>query len=120
LFWKRYVSAFLTNPVNPSYDWYDPLETVTGAYALPLAKASAKTLFREDALAEAARYAEAHRSDSLIVLHAGHGSARGHESAPGRRCIQREVTRVACGSSVKKLEGRAGALHRAPPGVIES
>lgn len=72
LFWKRYVSAFLTNPVNPAYDWYDPLETVSGAYALPLPEASPKEAFDEKALVEAARYAEAHRSDALIIMYAGH------------------------------------------------
>lgn len=72
LFWERYASVLLADPVSPSYRWHKPLETVAGAPDEPLvAVDEPETVFRPGVLAEAAEYARAHNSDALVVMHAG-------------------------------------------------
>jgi CubicO group peptidase (beta-lactamase class C family) len=72
LYWKRYATAFLGNPLNPSYSWYDPLETVAGRFtaALPAAGPD-ENPFPAAALDEATSYAEQHDSDALVVAWRG-------------------------------------------------
>jgi CubicO group peptidase (beta-lactamase class C family) len=72
LYWKRYVGAFMTNPLNPAFSWYEPMETVRGhdAGSLPIVEMQGLP-FRPEALEEAVIYARAHNSDALVVLHAG-------------------------------------------------
>ena len=72
LYWKRYAAALLTNPLNPAYSWYEPLEVVPGNYTQPLPVAAAgETHFKPGALEGAAEYARTHHSNSLVVLHQG-------------------------------------------------
>ncbi len=72
LYAKRYAATFLTNPLNPKYSWYEPLETVSGNYTAPLpAAAPGEVHFKPGALEGAAEYARSHHSDSLIVMHQG-------------------------------------------------
>ncbi|MCK6371906.1 MAG: beta-lactamase family protein [Gammaproteobacteria bacterium] len=72
LYWERFAASFLTNPVNPSYRWYRPLEPVAGSFTEPLrASERARGAFRPEALELAALYAKLHNSDSLIVMHGG-------------------------------------------------
>ena len=71
-YWKRWSSAFLTNPLSPAFWWYDPLETVPGNPGPPLAVAAAKeNPFSAAVLTAAADYAGNHNSDALIVLYDG-------------------------------------------------
>jgi CubicO group peptidase (beta-lactamase class C family) len=71
LYWERYAGSFLTNPLNPAYRWYQPLETVPGAH-VPLPKApDGAAAFKPGVLEAAAEYARLHNSDSLLVLHRG-------------------------------------------------
>jgi CubicO group peptidase (beta-lactamase class C family) len=72
LYWKRYASSFLTNPINPAYRWYEPLETVPGDYqeALPVPPGG-EIHFQPGVLEGAAEYARLNNSDSLIVMHRG-------------------------------------------------
>jgi CubicO group peptidase (beta-lactamase class C family) len=71
-YWKRWSTAFLTNPLNPAYWWYDPLEQVAGRPGPPLPVATpADNPFPAAVLEDAADYAGAHSSDGLIVLYDG-------------------------------------------------
>jgi CubicO group peptidase (beta-lactamase class C family) len=72
LYWKRYAGAFTTNPLNPAFSWYEPMETVRGGEAGPPPPAEpGGPALRPEALEEAVQYARGHNSDSLIVLHGG-------------------------------------------------
>lgn len=72
LYWKRYAGSFMTNPLNPAFAWYEPMEIVPGreAGSLPIVEMQGLP-FRPEALEEAVMYARFHNSDALIVLHGG-------------------------------------------------
>ncbi len=72
LFWERYAAGFLTNPMNPGYRWYRPLETVAGGSTQPLSVSrTAAAAFSPQALEQAAAYARFYNSDSLLVMYRG-------------------------------------------------
>ena len=70
LYWKRYATSLMGNPLNPGFSWYDPLEQVAGDYRTPLVVASSGSI-PADVLDNAANYAEEHDSTALVVAHAG-------------------------------------------------
>ncbi len=71
-YWKRWSTAFLTNPLSPAYWWYDPLERVAGRPGQPLPRAAAhENPFSLETLKAASRYAGAHKSSALMVLYDG-------------------------------------------------
>lgn len=72
LFWERYASAFLTNPLDRAYRWHQPLETVHGGDAPPLGlDGEAAKAFRPGVLEEVTLQARLLNSDALLVMHAG-------------------------------------------------
>ncbi len=71
-YWKRWSTAFLTNPLSPAYWWYDPLERVAGKPGEPLPGAGPDVHpFPPDVLDAAASYAQAHNSAALLVVYDG-------------------------------------------------
>ncbi len=72
LYWERWATAFLGNPLDPPYRWYQPLETVEGDFAAPIATLEpAASPISGQVLEAAARYAETHASDALLVAWRG-------------------------------------------------
>lgn len=72
LYWKRWTTALLGNPLDPSFDWYDPLERVAGDFDAPIPAAEGPGPAVPAALLdEAARYAGEHGSDALVVAWRG-------------------------------------------------
>ena len=72
LFWERWTTSLLGNPLNPRLSWYTPLEKTTGNFSQPLATlASEDSAIQQDVLQEASDYAELHGSDSLVIQHNG-------------------------------------------------
>ena len=72
LFWERWTTSLLGNPLNPRLSWYTPLEKTTGNFSQPLATlASEGSSIQQDVLQEASDYAELHGSDSLVIQHNG-------------------------------------------------
>lgn len=72
LFWERYSTSFLTNPLNPKYDWYKPLEAVPGDFSTRIPKATdEENPFPDSLMALAADYAESHGSDALVIAYRG-------------------------------------------------
>jgi len=72
LFWERWTTSLLGNPLNPRLSWYTPLEKTTGNFSQPLATlASEGSAIQQDVLQEASDYAELHGSDSLVIQHNG-------------------------------------------------
>lgn len=72
LYWQRWTTSLLTNPVEPPFDWYQPLEAVVGNFQgpVPSVRPGAHP-FPEDALTAAAEYAAQHGSDALLVAWRG-------------------------------------------------
>ena len=72
LFWERWTTSLLSNPLNPRLSWYTPLEKTTGNFSQPLdTLASEDSAIQQDVLQEASDYAELHGSDSLVIQHNG-------------------------------------------------
>jgi len=72
LFWERWTTSLLGNPLNPRLSWYNPLEKTMGNFSQPLAttgKESSSNL--QDVFQEASDYAELHGSDSLVIQQNG-------------------------------------------------
>lgn len=107
LYWERYASAFLTNPLNPSYRWYQPLETVAGNFTGPLTAApEGESAFQPGVLETAAQYARLHNSDSLIVMHRGrlvfeqYWNTKKPESLFGVHSLTKTLTAVMIGHAI--------------------
>ena len=70
LFWERWTTSLLGNPLSPKLSWYTPQETISGNYSQAL-------LISEDSeiplnvFQEANDYAELHGSDGLVIQHQG-------------------------------------------------
>lgn len=72
LYWERWSTSLLGNPLNPEFQWYKPLEKVPGDFSKPVPKASAEeNPFPESLFAVAADYAGNHASESLIIVYRG-------------------------------------------------
>ena len=72
LFWERWTTSLLGNPLNPRLSWYNPLEKTMGYFSQPLATlAKENVLDLQDVFQEASNYAELHGSDSLVIQHNG-------------------------------------------------
>ena len=72
LFWERWTTSLLGNPLNPRLSWYNPLEKTMGNFSQPLATlAKENVLNLQDVFQEASNYAELHGSDSLVIQHNG-------------------------------------------------
>ena len=72
LFWERWTTSLLGNPLDPRLSWYTPLEKTTGNFSQPLATLTSEdSAIQQDVLQEASDYAELHGSDSLVIQHNG-------------------------------------------------
>jgi CubicO group peptidase (beta-lactamase class C family) len=72
LYWERYATVFLTNPLDPKFEWYKPLEKVEGNFTGPLPTATdEETPFPKSVLDLAEDYAGAHQTDALLVAYRG-------------------------------------------------
>jgi CubicO group peptidase (beta-lactamase class C family) len=72
LFWERYTTSLLGNPLDPRLSWYTPLEKTTGNFSQPLATlVNEGSTIQQDVFQEASDYAELHGSDSLVIQHNG-------------------------------------------------
>ena len=72
LFWERWTTSLLGNPLNPRLSWYNPLEKTMGNFSQPLATiAKENDSNLQDVFQEASDYAELHGSDSLVIQHNG-------------------------------------------------
>ncbi len=72
LYWSRYFRALTVNPLEPPIDWYKPVAVVKGAPGKALPKTSPQAAGIDPAaLAAAADYAGARKSDALIVVKDG-------------------------------------------------
>ncbi len=117
LYWERYASSFLTNPLNPGYRWYRPLETVAGGGAQPLrVSAQAASAFSPGALEAAAEYARLHNSDSLIVMHRGklaferYWNTKKPESLFGVHSLTKTLTAILIGHAI--ADGRITSVDQ--------
>lgn len=111
LYWKRYAGSFVTNPLDPTYGWYEPFETVPGAYSTPLPVAAAgESGFKPGALDAAAGYAASHHSDSFIVLHRGklvferYWNGKGPDTLFGAHSMTKTLNAIMIGFAI--AEGR--------------
>ncbi len=72
LFWERWTTSLLGNPLNPRLSWYNPLEKTMGNFSQPLATLAKENVSNlQDVFQEASNYAELHGSDSLVIQHNG-------------------------------------------------
>ncbi len=72
LYWERYTTSFLTNPLDPNYDWYKPLELVASKPGAPVPTATDdENPFPDSVLDLAVDYAASHGSDSLLIAYDG-------------------------------------------------
>jgi CubicO group peptidase (beta-lactamase class C family) len=72
LYWERYTTSLLGNPLDPKYEWYKPLEEVPGDYTNPVPKGAADDNPFPDSLFDVAGdYAGAHASESLVIAYRG-------------------------------------------------
>ena len=72
LFWERWTTSLLGNPLNPRLSWYNPLEKTMGNFSQPLATlAKENVLNLQGVFQEASSYAEFHGSDSLVIQQNG-------------------------------------------------
>ena len=61
LFWERWTTSLLGNPLNPRLSWYNPLEKTMGNFSQPLAILAKEDVSNlEDIFQEASDYAELH------------------------------------------------------------
>ena len=72
LFWERWTTSILGNPLNPRYSWYEPLELSPGNFSEPLSIiAPENSEIPIEVFKAASDYAEEHSSKSLVVQHKG-------------------------------------------------
>lgn len=72
LYWERWTTSLLTNPLDPKYEWYKPLENVPGNYSGPFPDAlEGDNPFPDSVLVLTEDYAAAHGSDSLLIAYRG-------------------------------------------------
>ncbi len=72
LFWERWTTSILGNPLSPRFSWYKPLELTSGNFTEPLASiATDQSGIPIEVFETASKYAEEHKSKSLIVQHKG-------------------------------------------------
>jgi CubicO group peptidase (beta-lactamase class C family) len=113
LYWKRYAGSFVTNPLNPRYAWYEPMETVAGAYATPLPGGPADD-FAPGALEGAADYAGSHHSDSLIVMRQGkvvlerYWNGKAADTLFGAHSMTKTLNAILIGFAI--ADGRIGSV----------
>ena len=70
LFWERWTTSLLGNPLNPKLSWYTPQETISGNYSEALLT-STDSEIPPNVFQEANDYAELHGSDGLVIQHQG-------------------------------------------------
>ena len=70
LFWERWTTSLLGNPLNPKLSWYTPQETISGNYSEALLT-SKDSEIPPNVFQEANDYAELHGSDGLVIQHQG-------------------------------------------------
>jgi len=71
LFWERWTNA-LSNPLDPDFSWYQPLERTNGNFESPLDSISSEqSEIPLSAFQEAKEYAQNHGSKSLVIQHRG-------------------------------------------------
>lgn len=114
-FGKRYARSLVTNPLNPSYSWYEPLETVPGHYTTPLPVASpAEVAIDPAALEGAAEYAREHHSDALLVMHRGklvferYWNGKSADSLSGAHSMTKTMNAILVGHAI--AEGYIGSV----------
>ena len=72
LFWERWTSALMGNPLDPDFSWYQPLERTNGNFQSPLdIISSEQSEIPLSVFQEAKEYAENHGSKSLVIQHKG-------------------------------------------------
>ena len=72
LFWERWTTALMGNPLDPDFSWYQPLERTQGNFLSPLEKISPEqSEIALEVFEEARQYAEIHGSKSLVIQHKG-------------------------------------------------
>lgn len=72
LFWERWTTSILGNPLSPRFSWYKPLELTAGNFTEPLATIiTDESGIPMEVFEAASKYAEEHKSKSLIVQHKG-------------------------------------------------
>ena len=72
LFWERWTSALMGNPLDPDFSWYQPLERTNGNFQSPLDTISSEqSEIPLSVFQEAKEYAENHGSKSLVIQHKG-------------------------------------------------
>jgi len=72
LFWERWTTSILGNPLNPRLSWYQPLEMTKGNYLNPLPTLDTeKSEISMEAFQKASDYAGSHNSNSLVIQHKG-------------------------------------------------
>ena len=72
LFWERWTTSILGNPLSPRFSWYKPLELTPGNFSERLATINTdESGIPIEVFETASRYAEEHKSKSLIVQHKG-------------------------------------------------
>ena len=70
LFWERWTTSLLGNPLNPKLSWYTPQEIISGNYSKALLT-STDSEIPPNVFQEANDYAELHGSDGLVIQHQG-------------------------------------------------
>ncbi len=72
IFWKRYTTSLMGNPLYPAFSWYTPKEIVSGSTPQALERLNnSENPFTPETILKASNYAEQHGSDSLTVLYQG-------------------------------------------------
>ena len=72
LFWERWSTAMMNNPLDPDFSWYQPLERSKGDFISELETISSdQSEIPLSVFQEAQKYAEIHGSKSLVIQHKG-------------------------------------------------
>ena len=69
LYWERWTTSILGNPLSPRFSWYKPLELTQGNFVAPLETGSSD--IPQDVFEAASTYAEENNSNSLVIQHEG-------------------------------------------------
>ena len=69
LYWERWTTSILGNPLSPRFSWYKPLELTPGNFVAPLE--SGPSLIPQVVFEAASNYAEENNSNSLVIQHEG-------------------------------------------------
>ena len=69
LYWERWTTSILGNPLSPRFPWYKPLELTQGNFVAPLETGSSD--IPQDVFEAASTYAEENNSNSLVIQHEG-------------------------------------------------